>query len=534
MSLVLNALILAALASLIMGLIVMAAARCTEALGAPLGVATWRVARLAILLPFIAGPVLSQVPQERLMARPAVDIVPFADPHPGELVPLPSVDSVAPGLDWGLIAAVMLWLIYGAGLSVALMGALQRHYQRRAVLRDALPASARLQSMLRRLAAPLEIKDAELKVSDAVQSAVLTGWRGVILVPPALEADPEAARHVLLHELTHLKRGDERERLVGTALKTLLWFHWPLRQIEKHLEAAREIACDAGVVSLLGRNAAKPYAATLISMMKAEPQPACAFGTDSRRFCEMRIKAIVSGRSSSRRTSVVFLLLGGLAVSPIAFAQSVLTDRVERFVPVYLPSVSETAMASSDPRPILAALPPTGEVEVQPILIAGEAALAAPAPLGAPAPTPQPVSTGTPLRTFSHPVSGGSISSVFGQRPSRPGGAPKFHHGVDVAGPTGTDVKAVEDGIIIHAEAGYNGHESWGNTIVIDHGDGWQTLYAHLHDFEVEVGDRVSAGERIGGMGATGRATGPHVHVEVHYNGERMNPADHIPGLEHT
>ncbi len=543
MSLILDALALALPASLLLGLIVLGAARLAERTGQPLGPNAWRFARLIILLPFIAGPVLSQIPVERLIALPPVELSAEAVTLHPELQSVADPEPRSAGIAPATILVFALWGLYAAGLGAALFAAIRRHGARKRLIAKTRAPSQRLSHMLGEAAALIDVKTPQIRVSEGVNSAVLTGWSGLILVAPALERDPHAARHVLLHELIHFQRGDERDRLTGTALKILFWFHWPLRQVEQHLDVAREIACDAGVITVLGRGAAKPYAATLIGMMKAPGEPASAFGADSRRFCEMRIKALMSGRSNSRRTSLAFLLMAGLIASPVALAQSALTDRVERFVPVYMPAVSETLGDVPAPQPVIAAVPPAGAVEVRPMRVAESAALiAGDAVLVAPQPPQSPIAAVAEIAeisapvgevsTFSTPVTaGGRISSLYGNRPSRPGDSPKFHHGVDIAGPTGTPVQAVGDGIITHAQSGYNGHSAWGNTVVIDHGDGWETLYAHLHDFEVQVGDRISAGDVIGGMGATGRATGPHVHVEVRHNGERIDPSGHIPGI---
>ena len=75
--------------------------------------------------------------------------------------------------------------------------------------------------------------------------------------------------------------------------------------------------------------------------------------------------------------------------------------------------------------------------------------------------------------------------------------------------------------------ATYN-HGGYGYYVVIDHGDGFRTLYAHMTHYIVGVGDTVAAGEKIGECGSTGASTGPHLHFEVHYNGATQNPLSYI------
>lgn len=94
---------------------------------------------------------------------------------------------------------------------------------------------------------------------------------------------------------------------------------------------------------------------------------------------------------------------------------------------------------------------------------------------------------------------------------------------VDCPTPSGTGVVAAAGGVVISADAsGYNG--GYGKTIVISHGNGWETRYAHLSGLNVSNGDRVSAGEIIAASGNTGNSTGPHLHFEITKNGQRLNP----------
>ena len=95
------------------------------------------------------------------------------------------------------------------------------------------------------------------------------------------------------------------------------------------------------------------------------------------------------------------------------------------------------------------------------------------------------------------------------------------HKGMDMAAPEGTPIKSSAEGIV--TLSGGNFFYS-GNMVIIDHGDGLQTMYAHLKDTNVKVGDHVKQGEIIGTVGHTGRATGPHLHWGASHNGVRFNP----------
>lgn len=99
----------------------------------------------------------------------------------------------------------------------------------------------------------------------------------------------------------------------------------------------------------------------------------------------------------------------------------------------------------------------------------------------------------------------------------------KFHSGMDFSANPGTDVYATGNGTVVSAgwETGY------GNTIEIDHGFGYRTRYAHLQSMDVKVGQKVVRGEIIGGVGSTGKSTGPHLHYEVVVKGEKVNPVNY-------
>lgn len=100
------------------------------------------------------------------------------------------------------------------------------------------------------------------------------------------------------------------------------------------------------------------------------------------------------------------------------------------------------------------------------------------------------------------------------------------HLGVDVAGKTGEPVYAVDNGVVVYA--GWN-NWGYGNMVVINHGNGWQTLYAHLSSYSVACGQSVYQTNLIGAIGNTGNSSGAHLHFEMMYNGGKVNPWDYLP-----
>jgi murein DD-endopeptidase MepM/ murein hydrolase activator NlpD len=121
-----------------------------------------------------------------------------------------------------------------------------------------------------------------------------------------------------------------------------------------------------------------------------------------------------------------------------------------------------------------------------------------------------------------NPVAGDpSISSEFGLRSNPFGGRSyEMHEGIDFAGPVGKPILATAQGVVVNAE--YSG--GYGNQVKIDHGYGYETLYAHLSELEVKIGDRVERGDVLGYLGNTGRSSGPHLHYGVYRNGRAVNP----------
>lgn len=116
----------------------------------------------------------------------------------------------------------------------------------------------------------------------------------------------------------------------------------------------------------------------------------------------------------------------------------------------------------------------------------------------------------------------GNISSPFGYRTSPTSRRKEFHNGVDIANKSGTDIIAAGSGVVTYS--GYNG--GYGRVVMISHGYGYTSIYAHNQKNLVSVGDKVKKGQVIAKVGSTGRSTGPHVHFEVRLNNEPINPFD--------
>ena len=139
-----------------------------------------------------------------------------------------------------------------------------------------------------------------------------------------------------------------------------------------------------------------------------------------------------------------------------------------------------------------------------------------------PVPVYKPMVIGT--GRLSRPC-GGPVTSPFGYRIHPIFHTKIYHAGVDFGVPSGTPIHAADSGVVIYAGSGMRGY---GNVVIIDHGGGLSTLYAHNSSLAVRAGQSVSKGQVIARAGSTGYATGPHCHFEVRRNGAPTNPMGYL------
>lgn len=377
------------------------------------------------------------------------------------------------------------WLaIYSAGLAASAT----RWLQARRHLKALMAASQRL-DYCDRAAHPgfagLHCTLPEVREIDAPIAPMLVGLaRPVLLLPRHLrDFAPDQQRLVIEHELTHLARRDPLWMHASFLLQAIQWFNPMVARLGRQMAWAQELGCDRTV--LQGRPSAqrRAYATALVTQMRMQAVPdqgtALAFGGRVVDAVAARIGMIRDGVPALPRAVIGSL---GWAALPAVLAASVLLQ----------PALAwrlDTAPASA---PAIAALP-------------------------------------AEMPHWQAPLQHMRVSAFFGIVHAPTG---RTHGGMDFAAPIGTAIVAPAAGVIVASTNRYQGESKWGEVVAIDHGDGLRSVYAHMDKRMVKEGEHVAAGQRIGTTGATGKVTGPHLHMEASRNGGNIDPQILLGNLE--
>lgn len=129
--------------------------------------------------------------------------------------------------------------------------------------------------------------------------------------------------------------------------------------------------------------------------------------------------------------------------------------------------------------------------------------------------------------SFVYPVMAPKLSSVFGKRKHPIRKVIRHHDGLDLAAPTGADIRSVAEGYVVFADS----YGSYGLLVVVRHQNGMTTHYGHCSQIRAKTGQFVKAGQIIGKVGETGGATGPHLHFEIRKNGKPLDPKLLVPDI---
>lgn len=442
----------------------------------------WLSAQCAIVL----GVLLAVAPLPRSAVAPTVALPAVViERAPGPVAQADPAMLSAPArhpIDTAMRWLPAVWLaVYLAGLTWQLARRLRASWRWRTLLRRHTRAIdvARLyacpaitpQQRARIAKGRLTVRTIDLPVSPMLHGVL----RPCLLLPTHMATlDAGQQRLIVEHELTHWQRTDPLWLALSGMLALVCWFNRPLQRLHEALREAVELGCDDAV--LAGRSSIErhSYAAALVAQLRLHLQwqahGAAAFGSVGVAGRIQRMRA-----SDVARLGVPIRVLTGAGLFGLSFAGAALQ-----------PAFSHA--------PGVPAAPP---------------ATAAAAHVDA---------------SWRWPLAEPRVTSLYGVRsPSRPQG----HHGVDLAAPRGTPVHAVATGSV--AEAAYAA--DWGHYVRVDHGGGRSSLLIHLERIDVTPGQQVAAGDRIGASGASGKATGPHLHLEYWQDGQRLDPAIMFPDL---
>ncbi len=378
----------------------------------------------------------------------------------------------------------LLWAVYGGGLLLWLARWALATRRLQAVLRSSDPVQT---SQLpgpetRQAVRQLQATGIAVRCTEGGGTPFAVGWpHARILLPAASLTLPDRAlRLVIGHEAAHLHRRDPLRAGIMRLVAALYWFNPFVQRIAARVQLAAELQCDARALAEApaagdGRLLAQAYVETLRHATALRPASALSHRDPGGH--QLRLRHMLQGDAGRRPGKAITLLLAASGVTAT----------------LCLAAVQAAATA----------VPPSLAVPLQ---AASVTLLEATVPL-APA--------------FAAPVAQARVTSVFGHASDF---RQRAHRGVDFAARRGTAVQAPADGTIIAATRTYPDGPNYGTVVVIDHGGGWQTLLAHLQDYEVVVGQRVRKGEVIARTGNTGRTTGPHLHMELLRSGTRVDP----------
>jgi len=313
--------------------------------------------------------------------------------------------------------------------------------------------------------------------------------RPSIYLPRAVleSREPDLVESVLAHELAHVRRWDDL-LLKAKLCVTSLYFFNPVPWLTlRRMQEESERICDETVLSI-GRLGARAYGRSIVAVLRlgmgqeARLAPALFSrrGTVKARLETIMARQSFGGKRARRLYPIPVAASLGLILLPMAGTPSGI-----------VPTVDDVASQGGSPR------------QAQTV-------------------------------SLSNPMPGARISAAWGPMLNPFTREQSHHRGVDLVGKPGAEIHAAAAGRVEEATTDYSGGAAYGTVVILDHGDGIKTLYAHLDRLDVEKGQRVSRGDVLGTQGATGQVTGggrpvrtpgAHLHFEVWENGEVRDPA---------
>lgn len=450
--------------------------------------ALWCIAAIRLLLPVEIPTRLSV--WNLLCSTAAEQTAPTAAsplPFP-QLSAAQGAPAAASEPDWRLLLWLGIAALLAAYFAVGYVCMLQRFHARRILPQPSVDA------LLGRFRFA---RDPKICTTESRRAPLTFGvFRPTVLLPDDLRAGQAQFQLVLAHELAHIRRKDCLRKLLLTVCLCLNWWNPLVWVMVRLANRDMELACDETVLRTLGPACKKSYALTLLDMAQrqAKPSPLCSGFAKS--CAEERVRAILRFRRlpvwTGALTAVLFLLAAGVLATQAQTAARV-------------PEAPAAMQEQS--------VPPSAPVS-QPVIYLD--------PVVNPAPAAQEKAEASAAPAYVWPLedADASITCAYGWKTHPLTKKESFHDGIDLDAEAGQNVLAVAAGTVL--ECSYS--DACGYYMTLEHADGVQTMYAHLRAFYVESGDTVAQGQVIAAVGATGWATGPHLHLSVSRDGEAVDP----------
>lgn len=343
--------------------------------------------------------------------------------------------------------------------------------------KNAIEAESEVYKLLEKCKLTMGInKKIPIFYTNQIKAPVLFGlMHPCLLLPVGLKnaLDKDELTCIMLHELAHFKRKDIATFWVMTFLKAVHWMNPIIWYALNKMRQDCEVACDALTLSYMNEKDNKKYGYTIIQMLqKNKPIAVASMAgvTGNKSQIVRRLKMIAQFKKNSYKLSFVSIAI--LVAMGCMFLTNAEEEKTEPQAQVAQPDVVEEVQAEN-------------------------AEMIWPLPL-------------------EH----NKITSPYGWRIHPVLEEKKLHTGIDIAAPSDVDIMAVQKGTVTQADwlGGY------GKTIIIQHDNGIETLYAQCNELLVSEGDTVEAGDLIARVGSSGMATGPHLHFEVRKDGEYVDP----------
>lgn len=349
------------------------------------------------------------------------------------------------------------------------------------IVQDA-PNKEDMQKICSRLGISKNIKLYRTKETD---TPLLMGIFRPAVYLPENSMLPEQERLILFHELSHYKSHDLFIRFLLMVVTAVHWFNPVTYLISSELKVSMEEACDAEVLRQCGFEARKLYGKTVLEtafrQKRGLPLVSAPFAAYHSRL-KVRCQRILSDDDTACRGKG--FMVGACSLVAVLVVACAL-----------IPKPQVTANDQNVPST-------STQLRTEPAV------------------------TPDQLENWLFPVAGDlSITAPYGKNTFA------FHKGLDVTrnGISGEEIHAAKSGVVVTANTAAH---AYGNYVVIDHGDGYKTLYAHCQSLTVTEGQQVAQGETIAFVGSTGNSTGPHLHFEVQKNGKILDPTQIFPDLK--